>query len=174
MILLVGAQAAGAQELQSGPQAGKSLPGPFSPLNIETGRKDDIVDAFGNKPVILIFAKRVGPNFKSLVKQIDQRVGKENKKGKPVRAAAVMIAEDDVKKKLSDFRVAEGISNVVLAIDRPGGPPGYELSKDAEVTVILYERKEVRANHAFRKRELDEQAISRIINDLTKITEDMP
>ena len=43
------------------------------------------------------------------------------------------------------------------------------ISKDAEVTVLLYTNFEVKANHTFRKGELNPAAISKVVADVAKI-----
>ena len=44
----------------------------------------------------------------------------------------------------------------------------YELSADAEVTVLLYSKRVVRGNHAFRTGELTDRAINAVIGDVGK------
>src|SRR5262249_43902626 len=101
----------------------------------------------------------------------DRRVGKEKENGRPLRAAAILTTDDaTAEKALQQLGKAEAITNVVLAIDRPGGPPGYGLSMEAEMTVILYDKYEVRANHAFAKGMFTERARNAIFDDIPKIT----
>jgi hypothetical protein len=49
------------------------------------------------------------------------------------------------------------------------GPKHYNLSQEADVTVILYNRRKVEANHAFRKGELNEKSIETILADVSKV-----
>ena len=58
----------------------------------------------------------------------------------------------------------------MLSIDNPAGPKSYQISKDADVTVLLYESFNVRANHAFGTGELTDAAIGRVVADVSKIT----
>jgi hypothetical protein len=44
----------------------------------------------------------------------------------------------------------------------------YELSKDAEVTVLIYSKRVVRINHAFKSDELTDKAIATVTADATK------
>jgi len=64
----------------------------------------------------------------------------------------------------------QGIKHVNLAIMEPAGPKHYKLSKEADVTVLLYKRRKVEANHAFKKGDLNEKALESILADLSKIT----
>ena len=48
-------------------------------------------------------------------------------------------------------------------------PEKYKIAKDAEVTVLLDENFTVKANHAFKKGELNAKAIDKIAADVPKI-----
>ena len=65
----------------------------------------------------------------------------------------------------------ENIKSLVLAIDNVAGPQAYNIAKDAEVTVVLYNKRTVKANYAFRKGELNEKAVEAIVKDIPKILE---
>ncbi len=43
------------------------------------------------------------------------------------------------------------------------------MSKNADVTVVLYTNRTVKANYAFRKGELTEKDVTQIVADLSKI-----
>ena len=64
----------------------------------------------------------------------------------------------------------QGIKNVNLAIMEPDGPKHYTLSKEADVTVVMYKRRKVEANHAFRKGKLTETGVKAILADIPKIS----
>ena len=49
------------------------------------------------------------------------------------------------------------------------GPENYKLSKDAEVTVMMWVESEVKVNHAFAKGKLDKKAIEEIVAETKKI-----
>src|SRR5262249_34994860 len=64
----------------------------------------------------------------------------------------------------------DGIKTTILSIlENRAGPPEYKLAKDADVTVILYAKRKVVANHAFKKGELNAKAIDTIMADVPKI-----
>ena len=56
-----------------------------------------------------------------------------------------------------------------MSIDNSAGPEGYKVSKDAEVTVVLYTKQMVKANYAFKKGELTDKDVDKILADLPKI-----
>jgi hypothetical protein len=62
-----------------------------------------------------------------------------------------------------------GLKHLVISIDQPAGPDGFRVAREAEVTVVLYHKYDVLANHAFRPGELNHQAIEQILADLPKI-----
>jgi hypothetical protein len=61
------------------------------------------------------------------------------------------------------------IKKTVLALDNVAGPTAYKVAKDAEVTVILYNKRKVEANHAYRKGDFNAKALDTVIDDLSKI-----
>src|SRR5687768_13836652 len=64
-----------AADIQSGPQVGKAVPGPFHPLNVtgdNAGKKHCLFCENGDRPVAMIFAREVSPALTRLIKEIDQ------------------------------------------------------------------------------------------------------
>jgi hypothetical protein len=167
----------GADELKSGPEVGAKLPGPVHVLalvNAESPdaaeKKWDFVEQYGANPVVLIFAKTVSDPLTKLLKRVDGEVARHKMDNKKVRALLVMLSDDDgLEEKLKDFAEKHGFKHVSLSIDSAAGPPRWRIAKDADVTVILYNRRKVKANHAFRKGGLNEKAIGTVIADLPKI-----
>ena len=62
-----------------------------------------------------------------------------------------------------------GLKKIVLAIDNPAGPQKYKVSKEADVTVVLYNEHLVKANYAFKKGQLKNKDIEKIVSDVSKI-----
>jgi hypothetical protein len=101
----------------------------------------------------------------SLVKKLEEITAK----GSSNKAAAfvIILAEDQEKaeKDLKALAEKENLTHVILAVESPAGPPKYNLAKEADVTVIVYEKKKVKTNRAFEKgkltsKEVDELATS--------------
>jgi hypothetical protein len=79
-------------------------------------------------------------------------------------------ADDGMEKKLKDLADKEKLEHIVVAaMDAPAGPPRYKVAKDADVTVVLYQRQTVKANYAFKKGELKDKDIDKIVGDVKKI-----
>ena len=168
--LMIASVVFAAEPIKSGPQVGDKVPGPFEPFNVtgsNAGEECCLFCKFGNDPVVMIFAKDISDPLSALTKKIDELGVKYKKadlgscvifwqKGAALRPALKTLAEK------------QGLKEIVLATLEKG-PTDYAISKDADVTVILYTGAAVKANYAFRKGELDEKAIEAIVKDVAKI-----
>jgi len=147
--------------VKSGPQAGEKLAGPFHPLNVNgeaAGEKNCLYCQNGNNPVAMVFAREATPEVTKLIKKLDACTAKhtEAKMGSFV----VFCSNDEkLEAKLKKVAKTEDLKKIVLSIDNPAGPKGYKVSKDADVTVVLYVDHVVKANFAFKKGELDDKKI---------------
>jgi hypothetical protein len=116
----------------------------------------------------MIFAREVSGPLTSLVKKIDEATAKN--KSANMNSFVVFTTDDEgLEKKLKEMADKEGLKHTVLAIDNAAGPKGYKLSKDADVTVVFYVKKQAKANHAFKKGEMKDGDVDKIMADLTKI-----
>jgi hypothetical protein len=119
----------------------------------------------------VIFAREVTDGLTSLVKKIDEATAKN----RTCRMGSfVVFCSDDegLKKKLEELADKEKLKHTVLTIDNPAGPEDYDIAKDADVTVLLYNRQQVKVNHAYKKGELTEREVDRILSELPKILPD--
>jgi hypothetical protein len=171
LALAVSVGLAGGNALKSGPQVGDKVPGPFHPLNITgegAGEKKCLFCQHGTSPVAMIFAREASPQLTALIKKIDEATAKN----KTARMGSFVVFLSDNEKlgdQLKEIATKENLKHCVLSIDNPAGPQRYNVARDADVTVVLYEDHTVRANHTFRKGQLNEQAINRVVADLPKI-----
>jgi hypothetical protein len=117
----------------------------------------------------MIFAREISDNLTSLVKKIDAATVSNSKCS--MGSFVVFLNDDEgFTKKLKDLAKTEGLKECVLSVvDNKAGPSGYDIAKDADVTVVLYDRRTVKSNYAFRRGELTPQAVDRIVADLPKI-----
>jgi hypothetical protein len=74
-----------------------------------------------------------------------------------------------LRSRVLEIAAKTGIKECVLSIDNSAGPEGYKVSKDAEITVVLYTKQMVKANYAFKKGELKDKDIEQIVGDIPKI-----
>jgi len=169
--LLATAVVAADPAIKSGPQVNEKLAGPFHPLNVngaKAGEKNCLYCENGNNPVAMIFARETSPTLTKLIKKIDEATTKN--KGCDMGSFVVFCNDKDgLDKELAGLVKENGISKTVLAIDNPAGPKDYKVAKDADVTVVLYTDRTVKANYAFKKGELNDKAIDTIVADISKI-----
>jgi hypothetical protein len=117
----------------------------------------------------MIFAREVSDSLTSLVKQIDAETAK-NSKSKMGSFVVFLSGDEKIGDKLKTVADKEGIKKTILAVlDTPSGPEKYAVAKDADVTVVLYNKQKVVANYAFKKGELNDKAIAKILADVPKI-----
>ena len=157
--------------LKSGPQVNEELPGPFHPLNVNgpnAGNQFCLYCANGSNPVAMVFARATSPAVTKLITKIDEATNK-NKDADMGSFFVFCSDEKGLSKKLEMLAKDTKISKCVLAIDEPAGPKRYNVSKEAEVTVVLYVDRTVKANFTFRKSELKDGDIEKILAALPTI-----
>lgn len=102
-----------------------------------------------------------------MVKKLDAAVAGNKNMG-----SFVIIMTDDsdkMEKSLKDLADKEKIGKVMLGIESPAGPGDFNISKDADVTVLLYKNKEVVKNIAFGKGKFDSKAVDAVAGELKSI-----
>jgi hypothetical protein len=151
--------------LKSGPQVNEELAGPFHPLNVNgeaKGQKKCLYCENGSNPVAMIFAREPSPTLTKLIKKIDEVTVKN---GDAKMGSFVVFCNDaeGLDKKLEAVATDSKLSKCILSIDNAAGPKGYNVSKDADVTVVLYVDRTAKANFAFKKGELKDGDIEKIV-----------
>jgi hypothetical protein len=159
------------ETVKSGPQVAEKVPGPFHPLNVTgaaAGQKHCLFCENGDNPVAMIFAREVTPELTTLIKKIDSCTAKNG--GCSMGSFVVFCSDaDGLEGQLKALADKENLKKTVLSIDQPTGPKAYNVAKDADVTVVLYTDRTVKANYAFKKGELKEKKIDAILGDVSKI-----
>lgn len=116
----------------------------------------------------MIFARGVSDSLTSLVKKIDAATAKNS--DKKMGSFVVFLSDDEkLADQLTSLAEKEGLKNTVLSIDNVAGPKGYNVAKEADVTVVLYNKRKVESNHAFKSGELNAAKIDAILADIPKI-----
>lgn len=159
-----------AEVVKSGPQVEEKVPGPFHPLNVtgeSAGQRSCLFCSNGDNPVAVIFARNPEESLTKLIKKIDEATGKNSS---AMMGSYVVFLSDsqDLEGKLKAMATKEKVKNTVLSIDNPAGPEKYNISKDADITVLLYTGRVVKANYAF-KGTLKDADIEKITGDISKI-----
>lgn len=119
-----------------------------------------------------IFAREITDDLAGLVKQIDEQVAKN--KDEQMSAFFVLLSDDPdaAAPKLEELAKKKGIEHIPLTIyDGEAGPGDYEIAKEASVTVLMWKGLTVKANHAFKKGELNAEKAKKVAADTSKILE---
>jgi hypothetical protein len=161
-----------ADELTSGLPVGESVPA-FNVRDITGPSKGKTLCyrcQYGARPVVTVFTRELTDEVKDLVKKVDAKVG-ENKDQK-MAAFVVVLTEDadHVEPKIEALAKDSKIASTPLTIvEGVTGPPEYKLSKDAEVTVMMWVEGKVKVNQSFAKGKLDTKAVDALVAETKKI-----
>jgi hypothetical protein len=156
--------------VRSGPGVGQKVPGPFRPLHItgpEAGKRVCLYCKYGPRPVAVVFAREITPAVARLLAVLDGVTAARQ----DARLASFAVFVGDTSRTAAPVKQlaeARGIRHCILTVDDEA-PKSYEIAGDAAVTVLLYRRHTVKANHAFRSGELDSKAIDAILADLNRL-----
>lgn len=169
--VLSASRASAEAPLRSGLQTGEQILAVFEPVNItgeHAGEAHCLVCENGVSPVAMVFARQVSEPLVGLIRQLDAAAARHRKQ--EMGAFVVFLSDDDsLDKKLQEVAEKNNLKHVVLSTFDPGGPDGFEVTADAEVTVVLYREFVVKANHAFRKGEFTKKHADKILADVPKI-----
>ena len=161
-----------AAELKSGPQTGEQIPGPFHPLNVngeDAGKKACLYCKGGDSPVVAIFARSADDaKLKKLIATLEVATAK-NAKAELNGFVVFCSNNDKLQTQLKEFAEKAKLKNVILAIDEPAGPDKYNISKEADVTILLYKEHIVKANHSFAKGKLTDKDIETVSAEIAKL-----
>jgi hypothetical protein len=121
----------------------------------------------------MIFARKSDAALASLVKQVDKLLAKH--KDEKLAAFINFVGEDeetleaDAKKFAADNKI-ENLA-VVVPVEFTNGPDNFGIDPGAEVTVMLYIGRKVKANHVFAAGKLDKKGVADVIADVPKLFE---
>jgi hypothetical protein len=114
-----------------------------------------------------VFARKTSEPLASLVKQIDKKIGENGS----LKSFVVIMTKDGEKtgKDLKKLAKEAGVKHVPLTmIGEKDGPPDYEISSDADITVLMWKQHNVKVNLGF-KGELTDKDVESIVSDIPKL-----
>jgi len=156
----------------SGPQAGQRC-GPYAAListGPQRGQSFCYICQTGDKPAVVVFAHTPTDPLGKLVVQFDKAV--TDRKRADLCAWVTFLSDQQLEldPKIVKWSERFAIRGVPLGIfEDPLGPPGYRLSKDADVTVLMFVKQKVVANFVFRTGELNDDKIKEVMTALPRI-----
>lgn len=170
-LLMLSDIGAAADPVRSGLQPGEHVTTVFEPVNLNGPNAEEphcLVCENGLNPVAMVVARDWSAPLGKLVTKLDAACMKHEKQ--ELGSFVVFLdASDSLQATLRKVAAGDAFKKLVLALESESAIPEYKASVDAEVTVMLYVRHDVKANFAFRKGELDDAAIERVIAALPKI-----
>jgi len=116
----------------------------------------------------MVFARQTSGPLTSLVKKFDEATAK-NRHRKLGSFVVLLSDEAGAAEKLIALAEKEKLTQTILALGEAAGPEGYGVAADADVTVVLYVGRVVKANYAFKKGKMTTDDVTRIVGDLSKI-----
>lgn len=156
-------------DFASGPQVGATVPGQFLTVPVngpDTGDETCLYCKYGNAPVVMIFAPKPSAELAKLVKALEPVAAKSDKD-----CGICVIVTDpgrECRRTLGKLADDANLKRIVLATVEPDNVKDYDLNDAAGVTVLLYDRRVVRANSAFQPGKLDAAAIAKLVEDSRK------
>jgi hypothetical protein len=148
-------------------------PGPYSFLvatGPQRGQSFCYICDTAERPAAVVFTRRLSEPLGKLLLKFDESAAQPKD---ALRSWLTVLGEktiglDDLAKWSKEW----GLKSVPVGVfDDPDGPPSYQLSADAEVTVLLFVNKKVVANFAFRAGEMNDAAIAKVVEALPKLME---
>lgn len=125
---------------------------------------------YGDRPVVTIFTRKVDDKLAALLKEVDTIVGKNS--GKDMAAFLVVMTDDQAGQEAALKKLAAdaGLKNVPLTtFEDVNGPRNYKISKDAEVTVMMWVNGKLAVNETLKQADLTAEKIASVTAQTTKI-----
>jgi hypothetical protein len=156
----------------SGLQPGQR-PGPYSfvlATGTNRGQSSCFICETAERPAVLVFARTPSDGLTKLVQGVDKAL--VTHKTAELRAWVTFLSDDQpaMDTEVVKWGRKSGIREVPLGVlEDVNGPPAYKLSRDADVTVLLFVKWKVVANFAFRAGELTEEKAEEVLKALPQV-----
>lgn len=167
LLLVLAVPCLAAEPMTSGVPVGKR-PGPYSFL-IATGPERGKLACFiceqDDKPTAVVFARTLTEPLGKLMVKLDTEMSTR----KHFKAWLTVLTSKADLDALAKWSQKTGLKSApVGAFEDADGPPAYTLHNDADVTVMIFEKKKVLVNRAFTKDEFNTKKADMIHDDLRK------
>lgn len=180
MAIVLGASlvmAANKEELTSGPEPGEGV-GAFDVTKCAGNANDGVAIGeelcyrckMGSRPVVMIFARESDKELAKLVKELDKAVVKHEDAKLVTFVNLLGKDQKALSQKAKDFIKETKVENVavVVPMDQEGTEEQFHINKDAQVTVVLYNKNTVKASHA-----LNGEVTAKIVDQIVKEAAEM-
>jgi hypothetical protein len=154
----------------SGVPVGKR-PGPYSFLlatGSDRGKQECYICGQDDKPTVVVFGRSLNANTAKLLASLDQEMTKRKDAG--FKAWFTLLSDKADLDPIAKWSQQTGLKNLTVGIyEDADGPPSYKLTREAEVTVLVFAKKQVLANFALRAKELTDKKLQEILKSLGKL-----
>jgi hypothetical protein len=156
----------------SGPRPGQR-PGPYSAVVVTgeyRGQPHCFVCETADRPAVIVFARTPSPALGRLAAGLDRALAEH--KTAELRAWVTFLGEDEsaLAPRLLRWAARHALRGVPLGVyEDPAGPPGYRLSRDADVTVLLSVKQKVVRNFAYRAGELTDAEAAEMLRAVPEL-----
>ena len=126
---------------------------------------------YGPAPVVCVFARKTTDSVTNLIQQIDRKVGEQARDRMGLKSFVVLIPAKGTQPKaeLQKLAVDAQIKNVPLTISAGiNGPPDYQISSEADITVLMWKLGDVKVNRAYQG-DLTAQDVRDIVGDIATL-----
>jgi hypothetical protein len=174
LLFVIAAEARAADPCRSGLEPGQR-PGPYSfvlATGKERGKSFCYICDTADHPAVIVFARTPNDALGKLAAGLDKAVAEH--KTAELRSWITFLSDEskDLEDKIVKWGRTHGLRGIDLGIfEDADGPPSYKLARDADVTVILYVKRKVVADFAFRVDELTDERIAEVLKTVPGLIE---
>ncbi len=146
------------RRVEERPQVGEFV-GAFQVVKAAGAPDDGVKDGdqlcyrckLGNRPAVMVFARNSDASLVKFVNQLDAVVAKNEDKKMASFVSLLGDKPDDLKSEAKDLAAKSKADHVavVVPVDSKNGPEDYNISPQADITVLVYRGGKVAANHAY-------------------------
>jgi hypothetical protein len=159
-------------ELVSGPQPGKKF-GPYTFL-IATGPNRGTSHCYvcetGADPAVIVLARSRPEALGQFLQQLDGDFFKFQSAKLHAWVTLVGLSQPEEEGEVVGWSKKLGLRHIPLGIyEDPLGPPGYQLNREAEITILLVKKNKVMSNFAFRKQELTSAEVKKVLEAIASL-----
>ena len=163
--------------LKSGPQVGNRVSTFYvrAVTGSLKGKSVCYVCRNGDRPVVMLFVRRVTPELKGLLKGIDAEVDRGRAEGLRSFAVFLPTESNDLYPQIQTLAFDEKIEMpLTIAAAPTDGSAGGSIHADAAVTIVLYREQTVTANFALRSDELTKNRLEAVFKSIRELAEADP
>ncbi len=113
-----------------------------------------------------MFARSVDDNLASLVKQIDKQVGNSKQK---VFVTIIGGDADENEKKIKQLEKITVSRFRCARFEDESGPKSWKIAKEAEVTVMLYNKRKFTFTKGYKMADLNEDTVKELVGQVKKL-----